>query len=119
MAKIGKFLDSLGRRLEENRDGLIFFDCFLKNNLVRELDNRSIRSGLLVNLETNFADKQSWGTIYQIVAEILFNAALREHSEVHPDIFNEADSVSLTFCQVAKEQLGFDMEFIPIKSPMK
>ncbi|MBU1177564.1 hypothetical protein KKH96_03935 [Patescibacteria group bacterium] len=114
MAEIGEFLNGLSKRLEENHEALIFFKCFLKNSLIEKI-NKYMRSDS-VNLKTDFSDKQSWDIIYHIAAEILWDAACRNHSEVHPNIFKEANDLSLAFCREIEKCLGIDMEFIPIKS---
>ncbi len=115
MAKIGEFLDSLYRQIEGDSDARIFFDCFLRESLVIELNKHT--EGGSVDLEMDIADKRTWKAIYIIAAEILWDAASRNHSEVHPDIFQEANSLSLAFCQEIEKCLGNNMEFIPIESP--
>ena len=114
MATIGEFLDGLCGRLEKNHSALIFVDCFLRNGLVREI-NKYVQDNM-VDLETNVLDKQVWETIYQIAGEVLWDAASRNYSEVHPDIFDEANSVSEAFCEEMKERLGFNVEPIRIRS---
>jgi len=116
MAEIGKFLNDLGRRLEESHGSLALFNSFLKSSLIWEINKQM--QGSEINLGDDFTDERSWRVIYQIAAEILFDAALREHSEVHPDIFKEASDLSLAFCEEINESMRFDMEFIPIKSPV-
>ena len=114
MIKIGEFLDGLHRRLEKDFGALIFFGCFLKNRLVEEI-NKQIQDGL-ADLETGIADERSWDIVYNIAAEVLWDAASRNHSEVHPDIFDEANSVSEAFCEEMKERMGFNIEPIRIRS---
>lgn len=114
MAKIGKFLDGLCGRLEKDSSALNFFKCFLRNNLVEEI-NKHTQSGL-ADMETVITDKRAWEIIYQVAAELLWDAAVRNHSEVHPDIFDEANNVSEAFCAEIRECLGFDVEPIRIRS---
>ncbi len=116
MAKIGEFLKGVQKRLKDDESAKIFFEVFLVEGLMRKLDQMS--SGGSVDSKIEIQDEHSWKVVYSTAAEILFDRALANHSEAHPDIFDEASRVSTAFGQELKERLGFEIEIISIISPV-
>ncbi len=113
---LDEFMKQLHQRIQKggNAAALSFFECFLQEELPRDLrraapdwDDRAVNAG-------DFDD------IYPFAAVLLHNAASRNYSECHPDIFEEASAVSRAFCDELNELFqcsgddGFD--FIPLKS---
>jgi len=115
MAKIGEFLRGVQERLEEDGSAKIFFEVFLADNLMAELNRNT--PDVSVDLETEILDQETWQAVYSIAAGILWDAACRNSSEAHPDIFEEATKVSIAFCEEVNDRLHFGFEAILIKSP--
>lgn len=115
MAKIGEFLKGVQKRLEEDGSAKIFFEVFLVESLMRVLNQGT--SDASVDFETEILDQKMWQALYSMVAEILWDAACRNHSEAHPDIYEEATQVSTAFCQEINDRFHFGFKAIPIISP--
>lgn len=115
--KFDEFMKQLHQRIQNggNAAALSFFECFIQGELPRELKRRANPDwdGRTVNAG-------DFDVIYPMAAEILLDAASRNHSECHPDIHEEASAVSRAFCDYLNELFqcsdndGFD--FIPIRS---
>lgn len=117
MTTIGDFFKRLSKRVEEkDSSAKIFFDCFLVGSILPAI-NKAIDDEESVDWKTEVSEQRSWEVLYHLASELLWDAACREHSEAHPDIFDEATRISEMFCQEMKESLGFEIESIPIKSP--
>lgn len=118
--KISDFLDLLRKRLEagNNPSVLIFFESFLEKRLVTELIEQTGAQSNLSELEVLPGD---FDEIYSFAVQMLHNAASRNFSEAHSDIYEEAHAVSEAFCAELNEVFecsGEDgvFDLIPIKS---
>jgi len=112
-----QFMKQLHQRIQRggNAAALSFFECFLQEELLRELkrqaasdwDGRTVNAG-------------DFDAIYPMAVEILHDAASRNYSECHPDIFEEASAVSSAFFDEINELFQCSgnevFELIPIKS---
>lgn len=110
------FMKQLCQRIQKggNAGALIFFECFLQEELPRELKRQAVPGW---DGRVNAGD---FDNIYPMAANILHDAASRNYSECHLDIFKEASAVSSAFCEEVNEifQCSGDdrFGFIPIKS---
>ncbi len=113
--KLTYFLQALRRRIESIDDpaALIFFDNFLQEELIKEVKAR-------VTDWEGFVNAGDFDAIYPIAVEILRSAAGRNFNEAHPDIYDEAHSVSVAFCEELNDMFqcsGDDIfDLVPIKS---
>ncbi len=113
----GEFMKQLRQRLEKegNSAALSFFEFFLEKQLPEEL-----KRGAVADWDGRTVNAGDFDALYPMAAEILHDAATRNASEAHPDIYKEASAVSLAFCDEFNELFqcsGDDkFDFIPIKS---
>lgn len=111
------FMQRLHQRIQRggNSAALIFFECFLKNQLLEEL-----KRGAAADWDGQTVNAGDFDGLYPVAADILHGAATRDASEAHPDIYKEASAVSQAFCDELNElfQCSGDevFDFIPIKS---
>lgn len=115
--EFNEFMKQLHQRIQRggNAAALIFFECFLQEELPRELKRRAAPDwdGRTVNAG-------DFDTIYPMAVGILHDAATATASENLPDIYEEASAVSKVLCEYLNELFqcsgddGFD--FIPIRS---
>lgn len=112
------FLEQLHKRIEasDNSAALIFFEVFLQKRLVEAVKKHP---GLASDWDGR-VNAGDFDVIYPMAAEILHDAASREYSSTHPDIYKDAHAVSTAFCEELNKFFecsgdeGFDL--IPIKS---
>lgn len=113
---LAEFLQAVHRRIlqSQNEDARIFFDSFLRDNLLKE-----IKPNLPEDWD-GLVNAGDFDELYLLVAEMLSDAATRNYSEGHPNIYKDASAVSLAFCEELNEifQCSGDEIFvsIPIKS---
>lgn len=113
--EFSEFMERLHRRIQKggNAAALSFFKCFLRDELPREVMRQAV-SGWNGRVVAGDFD-----VIYPEAAKIFLDAATRNASECHPDIYEEASAVSLAFCGELNElfQCSGDgvFDFIPIK----
>ena len=99
----------------KSKEAEIFFNSFLGDSLVEEIKPNlpADWNGLINAGEFDILDPL-------VVVEILFDAATRNSSEGHGDIYRDASAVSFAFCEELNEvfQCSGDeiFNFIPIKS---
>ncbi|MBN1325736.1 hypothetical protein JW977_02030 [Candidatus Falkowbacteria bacterium] len=110
---IGEFMKQLRRRLEKSGDiaALSFYEFFLEEQLPEELKRR-----VAADCDGRTVIAGDFDVIYPMAAELLRNAAARNFSEVHSEIYNEANAVSIAFCDELNEffQCSGDEKFDPI-----
>lgn len=118
--KICDFLSRLRKRLEagNNPSVLIFFESFLEKRLVTELIEQTDVQSDLAELEVLAGD---FDVFYPFAVQRLHDAASKNYSEAHLDIYEEAHVVSEAFCAELNEVFecsGEDGVFnlIPIQS---
>lgn len=118
IVNVSDFLNQLHEKLKAGGDPapLGFFEIFLKDQLVGDLKE-------MVGMPDwdGRANAGGFDSIYPHAVEILHEAAGRNYSEVHPDIYKEAHAVSAAFCELLNEVFecsGDDGVFnlIPIRS---
>ncbi|MEK7562438.1 MAG: hypothetical protein AAB509_02045 [Patescibacteria group bacterium] len=116
--EFNEFIRRLHQRIQRggNVAALIFFECFLQEELPRELK----RQAAVPDWDGRTVNAGDFDAIYPMAANILHDAASRSHSECHPDIFTEASVVSSAFRDELNELFqcsGNDVfDLIPIKS---
>jgi hypothetical protein len=113
-----EFMKRLHQRIQgggNNHPCLSFFECFLLEELPRE-----VRANVVVPNWDGRVNAGDFDAIYPMAANILHDAASRNYSEAHPDIFKEANAVSAAFCDELNELFCCSgdetFDFIPIKS---
>lgn len=112
------FMEQLRKKIEVsgNSATLIFFEIFLQKRLVTAVKEHP---GLAPNWNGR-VNADDFDGIYPMAVEILHDAASREYSSAHPNIYKDAHAVSVAFCEELKEffecsgEEGFDL--IPIRS---
>jgi len=110
------FMVGLQKKMREgeNTNALTFFELFLKNALPNEVRRQAAKGwdGLV-----NAGD---FDVIYPMAARTLLDAATTNASEVHPDTYKDASTVSQAFADELNDVFqcsGDDrFEFLPIKS---
>lgn len=109
-------MQAVRRRIlkSENEDAMIFFDSFLGDHFIEEI-KPNFRDGW-----DGLVNAGDYDQLYPLVAEILFDAATRNHSEGHVNIYKDASAVSLAFCEELNEVFQCSGNetfiFIPIRS---
>ncbi|MCX6722180.1 MAG: hypothetical protein NTY04_03245 [Candidatus Staskawiczbacteria bacterium] len=112
-----EFMSQLHQRIQKagNREALVFFECFLKDQLPAELTRRAS-----ADWDGSILTAGDFDVLYPIAVEILHDAATRNASEAHLNIYEEANAVSLAFCEYLNELFQCSGEgafdFIPVKS---
>jgi hypothetical protein len=108
------FMERLYKRIQQsdNAGVRIFFESFLQNSLFEQLRKHP-------RVVANWDGRASAGDfdfIYPFAAEMLRDAASRNFSEVHYEIYKEADAVSVAFCEELNEifQCSGKEKFDPI-----
>lgn len=116
--KIKEFLEKVRKRLdaEGNTNALIFFDVFLRDDLVGNIQEGR---GVSANWQELDLDAGDFDKIYPFAVNMLHEAASRNFSE-HSDTYKEAHTISTAFCQELNEFFEFSgdeaFDLIPIKS---
>lgn len=114
---LGEFMKQLHQRIQKtgNTAVLIFFESFWAEQLPEKIkraadpswDGRTVNAG-------------DFDEIYPIAARMLRDAASRNFSEAHPQIYEEAHEVSIAFCDELNELFQCSgkekFDLIPIKS---
>lgn len=102
---IQDFLSQLHEKIKTDApSSLIFFEAFLKDQLIedfREEFDLPANWGKFVNV--GLVNAGDFDQIYPMAAAILYEAAGRNYSEVHPDIYKEAHGISTAFCELLNE----------------
>lgn len=83
--------------------------------MIRKI-NENLHSRQL-NKETEITNPEAWHVIYQIAVDLAYDAALRNHCEAHPEIFESAKSAVTALKEELEESLGIELEFYEMKSP--
>lgn len=116
--RITDFLEWLRKKIEsqDNPNIRIFFKSFLQKELVEAIKKHP---GVTPDWDGR-VNAGDFDVIYPLAADILYNAASANFSEVHPDTYTCAHAVSTVFCEELNEifQCSGEEKFdlIPIKS---
>lgn len=116
---VDDFMKQVHARIEKggNSDALLFYEIFLQKGFLEKIK----ATAETVPGWDGSAIAGDFDFIYKIAASILHDAASREYSEVHPNIYKDAHAISVAFCEELNEFFecsGEDRLFdlIPIKS---
>lgn len=116
--KIVEFLRKLRQILEEgsDRNVLPFFDRLFCEPFIQKISAAPGIPETWQKLDL-VAAGGDWNFLYQVAAEVLRDAAMRQHSEAHPEAFQEATVISFAFCTTVWKEFNIEIEPVQIVSP--
>lgn len=109
---LGKAREGAAKESEINV--LPFFDALFIGTFLRRVEEKYVVSA---DWRKKDMTPNVGAGLYLIAVEVLWEEALRAHSETHPNVFQEATVISGALCTILNEGLRLEMEPKVIVSP--